>query len=153
MPSPEPAGWAGRSLGSGPARERAASGAGRPTPRPAEAVRQRSRVGRRRPRHRARRDGRAAGKSTAIGVLRGLVEPDSRTVSVLGRAPRQALAEGQVGVMLQDAGLMPGVSVGELLTFVRSLYDHPLALPDLVEAAGLNRLLRRRTDRLSGGEA
>jgi ABC-2 type transport system ATP-binding protein len=36
--------------------------------------------------------------------------------------PAQAVAGGLVGAMLQDAGLMPGVRAGELLTMVRGLY-------------------------------
>ena len=66
-----------------------------------------------------------AGKSTAIGVLLGLLSPDSGQVRVYGRPPSQAVAAGLVGAMLQDAGLMPGVQVGELLAMVRGLYPRP----------------------------
>jgi ABC-2 type transport system ATP-binding protein len=94
-----------------------------------------------------------AGKSTTIGMLLGLLEPDAGEVRVLGRSPRAAVAAGQVGAMLQEAGLMPGVRVGELLAFVRSLYPAPLSLQDLVETAGLEEVLDRRAERLSGGQA
>jgi len=94
-----------------------------------------------------------AGKSTAIGVLLGLLSPDSGQVRVYGRPPSQAVAAGLVGAMLQDAGLMPGVRVGELLAMVRSLYPRPLPFGDLVGLADLGSLLGRRVDRLSGGQA
>jgi ABC-2 type transport system ATP-binding protein len=62
-----------------------------------------------------------AGKSTAIGLLLGLLDPDRGQVRVYGRPAAQAVAAGLVGAMLQDAGLMPGVKVGELLAMVRGL--------------------------------
>ena len=66
---------------------------------------------------------------------------------------RRRSADGLVGAMLQDAGLMPGVRVGELLTMVRGLYPRPLPLDELIGLAGLGALLGRRVDRLSGGQA
>ena len=94
-----------------------------------------------------------AGKSTTIGLLLGLLTPDQGTIEVGGMSPRRAVAAGHIGAMLQESGMMPGVRVGELLRFVRSLYPQPLSLDDLVEAAGLEGLLHRRADRLSGGQA
>src|SRR6516162_8333744 len=94
-----------------------------------------------------------AGKTTAIGLLLGLLAPDAGQVQVYGQPPAQAVAAGLVGAMLQDAGLMPGVRVGELLTMVRGLYPRPLPLGELVGLADLGSLLGRRADRLSGGQA
>jgi ABC-2 type transport system ATP-binding protein len=94
-----------------------------------------------------------AGKSTAIGLLLGLLSADRGQVRVYGRSPSQAVADGLVGAMLQDAGLMPGVRVGELLTMVRGLYPRQLPLDELAGLAGLGAILRRRVDRLSGGQA
>lgn len=94
-----------------------------------------------------------AGKSTSINMLLGLLEPDSGEVRVLGEQPRRAVADGRVGAILQDAGLMPGVRVDELLGFVRNLYRAPLSLSELVETAGLEALVGRRVDRLSVGQS
>jgi ABC-2 type transport system ATP-binding protein len=94
-----------------------------------------------------------AGKSTTIGLLLGLLSPARGHVQVYGRSPSQAVAGGLVGAMLQDAGLMPGVRVGELLTMVRRLYPRPLPLDELATIADLGPLLGRRADRLSGGQA
>src|SRR5215469_6075999 len=94
-----------------------------------------------------------AGKTTTIGLLLGLLTPGRGQVQVYGRPPSRAVAGGLVGAMLQDAGLMPGVRVGELLAMVRGLYPRPLPLDELVSVAGLGPLLHRRADRLSGGQA
>jgi ABC-2 type transport system ATP-binding protein len=94
-----------------------------------------------------------AGKSTTVGMLMGLIEPDSGTVRVGGTAPRAAVAGGRIAAMLQDCGLMPGVTVTELIELGRRLYPAPMTTGAALELAGLAGLARRRVDRLSGGEA
>jgi len=94
-----------------------------------------------------------AGKTTTIGLLLGLLTPGGGQARIFGLAPSEAVADGLVGAMLQDAGLMPGVKVGELLTMVRGLYPRPLPLDELAGIAELGSLLGRRADRLSGGQA
>lgn len=97
-----------------------------------------------------------AGKSTTISVLLGLIRPQEGQVEVLGSDPRQAVADGRVGAMLQAGsglGLPPGVRVDQAIGLVRRLYRRPAALEWIVERADVADLLRRRTDRLSGGQA
>jgi ABC-2 type transport system ATP-binding protein len=97
-----------------------------------------------------------AGKSTTISALLGLIRPQEGTVRVLGTDPRQAVADGRVGAMLQSGagvGLPPGVRVEQALRLVRRLYRHPAAFDLTVERAEIGALLRRRTDKLSGGQA
>ncbi len=97
-----------------------------------------------------------AGKSTTISVLLGLVRPQQGRVEVLGSDPRRAVSDGRVGAMLQSGsgiGLPPGVRVDQALGLVRRLYPRPLPLAEIVERADIGALLRRRTDRLSGGQA
>ena len=97
-----------------------------------------------------------AGKSTTISVLLGLVRPQEGRVEVLGSDPRRAVSDGRVGAMLQSGsgiGLPPGVRVDQALGLVRRLYQRPLPLGEIVERADIGALLRRRTDRLSGGQA
>jgi len=97
-----------------------------------------------------------AGKSTAISALLGLVRPQEGRVEVLGSDPRQSVADGRVGAMLQSGsgiGLPPGVRVDEALGLVRRLYQRPAPHDQIVERADIGGLLRRRTDRLSGGQA
>lgn len=97
-----------------------------------------------------------AGKSTTISVLLGLIRPQEGCVEVLGSDPRRAVADGRVGAMLQSGsgvGLPPGVRVEQVLTLVRQLYHRPAQFDWIVERADVSQLLRRRTDRLSGGQA
>ncbi len=97
-----------------------------------------------------------AGKTTTISALLGLVRPQEGHIEVLGCDPRQAVAEGRVGAMLQSgsgAGLPPGVRVDQLLALVRRLYPRPAPLDQIIERADIGLLLRRRVDRLSGGQA
>ena len=93
-----------------------------------------------------------AGKTTTISMLLGLLAPDSGDVSVLGMAPAAAIQSGRTGAMLQEGGMMPGVSVAELLDFVLALRTPAPTRAHLVNAAGLDGLERRRVDRLSGGQ-
>jgi ABC-2 type transport system ATP-binding protein len=97
-----------------------------------------------------------AGKSTTISALLGLVRPQQGRVEVLGSDPRQSVADGRVGAMLQSGsgiGLPPGVRVDQALGLVRRLYPRPAPRDQIVERADIGALLRRRTDRLSGGQA
>ncbi len=97
-----------------------------------------------------------AGKSTTIALLLGLLRPHSGSVDVLGTSPREAVAQGRVGAMLQTgsgSGLPPGVRVASALQLVRRLYRRPAPFEVTVERAGIGALLGRQTHRLSGGEA
>jgi len=97
-----------------------------------------------------------AGKSTTISALLGLLRPQEGRIEVLGTDPRQAVADGRVGAMLQSGsgiGLPPGVRVHEALGLVRRLYRRPAQLDQIVQRADIGSLLRQRTDRLSGGQA
>ncbi|MFF3919358.1 ABC transporter ATP-binding protein [Streptomyces sp. NPDC001852] len=93
-----------------------------------------------------------AGKSTAIGLLLGLHEPDSGAVALFGAAPERSVRAGRVGAMLQDARPAPRVTVGELVTFVASRYPAPMPVARALELAGIADLAGRRVDRLSGGQ-
>lgn len=93
-----------------------------------------------------------AGKSTAVGLLLGLLAPDRGSVSVLGHAPGSLAARQSTGAMLQSAGIPERLRVGELLDLVRSSYPQPRSVADCVALAGLDGLLDRRYGRLSGGQ-
>jgi ABC-2 type transport system ATP-binding protein len=93
-----------------------------------------------------------AGKSTTVGLVLGLIEADAGAVRVGGGPPRVAVAAGRIAAMLQDCGLMPGVTVAELVDLGRRMYPDPLRTAEALELAGLTALARRRVDRLSGGQ-
>jgi ABC-2 type transport system ATP-binding protein len=93
-----------------------------------------------------------AGKSTTIDMLLGLARPDSGTVSVFGRSPREAVAAGLVGAMLQTGGLIRDLSVRELVAMMASLYPDPMEVEEALEVTGLKTTAGQRTHKLSGGQ-
>jgi ABC-2 type transport system ATP-binding protein len=94
-----------------------------------------------------------AGKTTAIDLMLGLARPDAGAVSLFGRPPGQAVADGLVGGMLQTGSLIENLTVRELVAMVASLYPHPLAVDEVLELTGAARFANRRTTKLSGGQA
>ena len=93
-----------------------------------------------------------AGKSTTLDMLLGLTEPDAGAVSVFGADPHEAIAAGQIGAMLQTGGLIPDLSVRELVSMFASLYLLPLDARDVLERTGVAGLADKRTQTLSGGQ-
>ncbi len=93
-----------------------------------------------------------AGKSTAIGLLLGLLKADSGEVAVLGGLPSQIAVRRRIGVMLQSAALPDASTVAELLQVTRACYPAPLDEAECVRMAGLDGLMQRRYGRLSGGQ-
>ena len=93
-----------------------------------------------------------AGKSTTIDMLLGLAEPDTGTVTVFGRSPRQAVDAGLVGGMLQTGSLIRDLTVRELVVLMASLYPDPLDVDEVIELTGLTDAAGQRTQKLSGGQ-
>lgn len=93
-----------------------------------------------------------AGKSTAVGLLLGLLQPDAGEASVMGQPPHALGVRQQCGVMLQSAGIPERLKVCELLELSRSYYPNPRSVADCVAMAGLEGLLDRRYGKLSGGQ-
>jgi ABC-2 type transport system ATP-binding protein len=93
-----------------------------------------------------------AGKSTTIDMLLGLAIPDTGTAAVFGRRPADAVAAGAVGAMLQTGGLVPDLSVRELVTMAASLYAAAMDVSEVLRLAGIDDIARQRTNRLSGGQ-
>ena len=65
-----------------------------------------------------------AGKSTTMRILMGLVQPDSGTVSALGKSisSSEAAAKQDIGYFSDDMRLYKPESIGWHMQFVRSLY-------------------------------
>ncbi|WP_055525245.1 ABC transporter ATP-binding protein [Streptomyces graminilatus] len=93
-----------------------------------------------------------AGKSTTLDLLLGLKQPDSGTVRVLGRSPRDAIVGGHVGAMLQSGGLMDEVTVRELVSLVCALHPRPFPVGEVLSRAGITELADRKVNKLSGGQ-
>jgi ABC-2 type transport system ATP-binding protein len=93
-----------------------------------------------------------AGKSTTLDMLLGLLRPDRGSVTVFGRPPREAVADGAIGGMLQTGELIRDLSVRELVTMVASLYPHPMDVDEALTLCGLDDIAVRKTQKLSGGQ-
>ncbi len=93
-----------------------------------------------------------AGKTTAVGLLLGLLRPDSGSAHLFGRSPRELATRRQIGVMLQSAGIPDACKVGELIELTRSYYPDPRSAAEAATLAGLDGLLDRRYGKLSGGQ-
>jgi ABC-2 type transport system ATP-binding protein len=93
-----------------------------------------------------------AGKSTTIDMILGLQRPDRGTATVFGMPPDKAVAAGLVGAMLQTGGVIPYLTVRELLTMVASIYPRPMGVEDVIGLTRIGDFADRRTNKLSGGQ-
>ena len=94
-----------------------------------------------------------AGKTTAIDMMLGLLRPDAGSVSLFGGDPGEAVAAGAVGAMLQTGLLIRDLTVREIVAMMASLYPRPLGVDEVIALTGLSDIARRRTQKLSGGQA
>lgn len=98
-----------------------------------------------------------AGKTTLLEVIAGLLPPRSGTVELAGRVltrtskPRVAVPPWQrrVGLLRQDPGLFPHLSVRANLTYARTAGGE---LTEVADALGIGTLLAAMPARLSGGQ-
>jgi ABC-2 type transport system ATP-binding protein len=71
---------------------------------------------------------------------------------MFGSDPYHAVKSGRVGAMLQSGGLMPEVTVRELVALVTGFHPRPLPVDRTLRRAGIADLANRRVDKLSGGQ-
>ena len=93
-----------------------------------------------------------AGKSTVVDMLLGLTRPDAGAVTVFGRTPQHAVAEGLVGAMLQNGGMPEDITAGEVVRLVAALFPRSLPVDDVLRRAGIVDVAAKRYGRLSGGQ-
>ena len=93
-----------------------------------------------------------AGKSTSLDMLLALRKPTSGRIEMFGSDPYHAVKSGRVGAMLQSGGLMPEVTVRELVTLITKLHPKPEPVQTTLERAGIAQFADQRVDRLSGGQ-
>jgi len=93
-----------------------------------------------------------AGKSTTVDMMLGLIRPDSGTVTVFGRTPRDAVVEGVVGAMLQAGALRDNLTVAETVGEIAALHGRYHRTKDVLDRTGLTELAKQRSTKLSGGE-
>ncbi|MFD8985679.1 ABC transporter ATP-binding protein [Streptomyces sp. NPDC059564] len=93
-----------------------------------------------------------AGKSSTLDLLLGLRPADSGEVRLFGTTPREALAAGRVGAMLQSGGLMEEVTVRELVSLGCALHPRPHPVDEVLTRAGIAEIAGRMVNKLSGGQ-
>jgi ABC-2 type transport system ATP-binding protein len=93
-----------------------------------------------------------AGKTTAISLMLGLRRPSHGQVRLLDRNPQDRQARSRCGIMLQESGVPPNLTVREAITLFRSYYPHPLPLAQILEIAGLKKKAMTQVGSLSGGQ-
>ena len=93
-----------------------------------------------------------AGKTTAVRLLLGLISPNSGSVRVFGRDPRDADARTRIGAMLQVTRVPEMLRVREHIDLFRSYYPNPLPAADVIRIARLDAFAGQMFGKLSGGQ-
>lgn len=97
----------------------------------------------------------AAGKSTTIRLLAGILQPDSGEASILGLDlfTQTELIKQRIGYVAQQFSLYPDLTVFENITFYAGLYgvDDKERLYDLLDLYDLTQFKNKSAGLLSGG--
>lgn len=95
-----------------------------------------------------------AGKTSTIEVLEGFRRADAGTVRVLGYDPATADSSyrERVGIVLQECGIDPYLTVAEVLRMHASYYPHPRDVEATISMVGLDEKRDSRVKTLSGGQ-
>jgi ABC-2 type transport system ATP-binding protein len=93
-----------------------------------------------------------AGKTTAISLMLGLRRPTVGVARIFGLDPRDRRARSRCGVMLQESGVSPVLTVREVVDLFRAYYPRPLSRAAALALAGLEEKAAARVGALSGGE-
>jgi len=95
-----------------------------------------------------------AGKTTTVEILEGFRRRDAGEVAVLGFDPsrgERALRE-RIGIVLQQAGLDPHLTVRETVQMYGGYYPRPRRAQEVLDVVGLGEKTDARVDKLSGGQ-
>jgi len=93
-----------------------------------------------------------AGKTTAVRTLLGLSRPTTGEVRVFGGDPRDARSRTRTGALLQIARVPETLRVREHIHLFSSYYPNPRPIEEVIAAAGLEGLEKRKFGQLSGGQ-
>jgi NitT/TauT family transport system ATP-binding protein len=98
------------------------------------------------------------GKSTLLKVLAGLANPTSGSVSIAGLSPVEAARKRMIGLVFQDANLLPWKNAVDNASMLLSIADKSLSRAELrargqemLELVGLGDSAHKRPHELSGG--
>jgi ABC-2 type transport system ATP-binding protein len=95
-----------------------------------------------------------AGKTTTVEILEGYRERDGGSVSVLDHDPArgEAAFKSKIGIVLQETGIDPYLTVAETIDQYRDYYPSPRPLDEVIEVVGLQEKRNERVSKLSGGQ-
>ena len=93
-----------------------------------------------------------AGKTTAVKLLLGLLQPNTGRARVFGGDPTNPENRMRTGAMLQVGRVPETLRVREHIDLFSTYYPNPMALGEVLAAAGLEKLSDRKFGDLSGGQ-
>jgi NitT/TauT family transport system ATP-binding protein len=98
------------------------------------------------------------GKSTLLKVLAGLVRPSSGSVSIAGLSPGEAARKRMIGLVFQDANLLPWKNAVDNASMLLGIADRSMSRSalrargqEMLELVGLGDSAHKRPNELSGG--
>jgi ABC-2 type transport system ATP-binding protein len=95
-----------------------------------------------------------AGKTTTVEIMEGYRDRTSGEVSVLGHDPAKGEKDfkQRIGIVLQETGVEPFLTVAEAIELYRGYYPHPRPADEIIEVVGLTEKRDTRILKLSGGQ-
>jgi ABC-2 type transport system ATP-binding protein len=95
-----------------------------------------------------------AGKTTMVEILEGHRRADAGAVRVLGHDPAQRERKflSRIGIVLQEGGLDPNITVREAVELYSAAYPHPRPAAEVLDLVGLGDRAALRANTLSGGQ-
>ncbi|PAP91657.1 ABC transporter ATP-binding protein [Mesorhizobium wenxiniae] len=98
------------------------------------------------------------GKSTLLKVLAGLVVPSNGSVSIAGVSPGEAARKRMIGLVFQDANLLPWKNAVDNASMLLGIADKSMSRSalrargqEMLELVGLGDAAHKRPNELSGG--
>jgi ABC-2 type transport system ATP-binding protein len=95
-----------------------------------------------------------AGKTTTVEILEGYLRRDRGRVTVLGTDPAEGGTDyrQRIGIVLQECGITPYLTVAEVLRMHASFYRRPRDIDEVIQLVGLEEKSSSRVKTLSGGQ-
>jgi ABC-2 type transport system ATP-binding protein len=95
-----------------------------------------------------------AGKTTTVEILEGYRSRTAGDVKVLGHDPAAGERDfrNRIGIVLQETGIDPYLTVAETIDRYRGFYPRTRPLDEIIEVVGLEEKRDARVGKLSGGQ-